>query len=626
MATVENLLPVTQESDGGYETAQVSGWMRYAPAGLIVLPFLPILLLHGRELWARPHYQFFPLVIPGAAALVWKWCGRLGRLEPGNPALSNGIAVLTWAMLAFAVACISPGLGAFAALVALLLTAYTLGGWRLTVAALPAWGLLWLAIPPPRHYDVALIVKLQNLVSRWSSQLLDLIGVYHMMDGNVVDVGGAPLLVDQACSGVYSLITLLIGTLFYALWVRTPPIRAAILLAASIVWVVFGNLVRIVLVVVLTTRWGIDASSGWRHEVLGLVTFVMMLSLVLSTDRLLSFVQSGIHWLWSSAQEVRRRQAELKKSAGKKNMGALDLRRRSGSRSRRAIEVTAETGKAIVPTPLPAEPAGPKPLPVAAMAPDAGRTELPDLRRTWLGSWGFAAAFGVLFIPQLMMPGAHWKDVLLANDVYQTLFKSIDAASLPAQLGPFQFLKFDESDRSKDNSWGEHSKLWIYNSGPSSVSVVSLDYEFVDWHELTECYKAQGWVMVKRAVFTPNDPLAKDGGKPYGPVVAAWFVNLDGRNKYLLFGLYDRKGRPMEPNDTRSLVTELTGRFKSWFRTGDAGGSDAEVLCYQLQTFIDSDRLLDERGMQSALELHATARARVEAAFLKPTSKEGGSK
>ncbi len=632
MATLENVLQVTQRSGAEYESTEVSGWARFVPAGLITLAFLPILILHGHELWARPHYQFFPLVIPGAAALIWKWCGRLGRLEPGSRSLGYGTAMLSWVMLGSGVAFISPGIGALAALVALLSAAYSIGGRRLAVAAFPAWGLLWLAIPPPKHFDVVLIVKLQNLVSRWSSQLLDLIGVYHVMDGNVVDVGGAPLLVDQACSGVYSLITLLIGTLFYALWVRTSPARTAILLGASIVWVVFGNLLRIILVVVLTTRWNIDAASGWRHEALGLITFVLMLVLVLSTDRLLNFAQAGIRMFWQAGQDIVRQQNLSKNSPVKKNMGALDLSLRSGSRLRRSAEGLGREGK----VPLPMAAAAPlealkKPITDAASipktpAPDLGPTQLPDLRHSWVGSWGFAAAFVILFVPQLMMPGAHWKEVLLAKDVYQEVFKDIDGKSLPPQDGPFQFVKFDESDRSKDSSWGEHSKSWFYNAGPASVSVVSLDYEFVDWHELTLCYKAQGWSMIKRTVLTPPNPLPNETGKSYGPIVAAWFANLEGRHKYLLFGLYDRKGRAIEPDDTRSLATDFRLRLRSWIRTGDAGGSEADVLCHQLQTFVDSDKPLSERETQQALELHASARSRIDSLTLKSSTKEGGTK
>ena len=127
--------------------------------------------------------------------------------------------------------------------------------------------------------------------------MLDVLGVLHVMDGNVVKVAGRRLPVDQACSGIYSLLTLLIGTFFYILWVRTSVVRSVLLLISSVFWVIFGNVTRIVLIAVLSTRFNIDLASGWKHEVLGLFMFAVMLGLVLSTDRLLSMFASTWRWL-----------------------------------------------------------------------------------------------------------------------------------------------------------------------------------------------------------------------------------------------------------------------------------------------------------------------------------------
>ena len=103
-------------------------------------------------------------------------------------------------------------------------------------------------------------------------------------------------------------------------------------------------------------------------------------------------------------------------------------------------------------------------------------------------------------------------------------------------------------------------------------------------------------------------------------------MNGEGRRKYLIFGLYDRKGRAIEPNDTRSVLTLFQERFKSWFRNGDVGGSDAEVLCYQLQTSIESEVAINPAGEEAVLNLHAAIRARIESAALNLATKEGGSR
>src|SRR5262249_27523605 len=158
--------------------------------------FAPLLAVHARMLWGRPHYQFFPLVFPGAAALAYRGGRRLGPLPPGPRRRAGLTAAAGWALLALGVLFVSPGLAAVAALGTLLAAADALGGAPLVRAALPAWLFLWPAVPLPRSYDTRLVTALQDLVSRWAGRALDAAGVFHVMEGNVVEVAGRRLLVD----------------------------------------------------------------------------------------------------------------------------------------------------------------------------------------------------------------------------------------------------------------------------------------------------------------------------------------------------------------------------------------------------------------------------------------------
>src|SRR3954447_20642359 len=106
MVTCENPPQAVLEARPGTKSR---GWGDFAPAAVIALAFAPMLALFARDLWARPHYQFFPLVIPGAAALLWRSCRRLGTLEPGAwSTLGWAAAGLAWLLLAVGVAFITP--------------------------------------------------------------------------------------------------------------------------------------------------------------------------------------------------------------------------------------------------------------------------------------------------------------------------------------------------------------------------------------------------------------------------------------------------------------------------------------------------------------------------------------
>ena len=203
MATLSETLEL--EATAAARRGRGDAWTVWLPPAAIALAFGPVLVLFGRDLWSRPHYQLFPLLVPGAVALAWKSCHRLGPLDPGSRQVAWGIAVLAWGLLAVSIALITPWFARSAALTAIAGATYASGGWRLVRAAFPGWAFLWLTIPPPRRFDFQLVYRLQNVVSQWSSRCLDVAGVYHSMSGNVVQVGGQDLQVKLACSGINSL-------------------------------------------------------------------------------------------------------------------------------------------------------------------------------------------------------------------------------------------------------------------------------------------------------------------------------------------------------------------------------------------------------------------------------------
>ena len=96
------------------------------------------------------------------------------------------------------------------------------------------------------------------------------------------------------------------------------------------------------------------------------------------------------------------------------------------------------------------------------------RTVLPLAGRTWLSSWVTAGAFGLLFVPQLMLPGVHWKDVLLSSDYYVKLFATMEKDAMPQKVASFQQVDFHTDKREWDNSWGEHSRIWGYREPAGS--------------------------------------------------------------------------------------------------------------------------------------------------------------
>jgi exosortase len=259
-------------------------------AAALLAALLPLLAQHAVQIWLRPHYRFFPLVLVGAGVLAWlRLCGQPAS-PPGRPWLAGLALAAAWLTLATAVVLNSSWLGAVAALATLAAVAYAVGGLTLWGRLAPSWVLLWLAVPPPLELDRDLILWLQGETTRWSSAVLDLLGVFHLTAGHVVEIDGRRLLVDQACSGVNSLFSVLACTLFLIFLTGRPTLHAAGLLVAAVIWVLLVNVARVAGVALVLFRWDVDLSTGWRHDAFGLLLFVCAVGLIASTDQLLGFL------------------------------------------------------------------------------------------------------------------------------------------------------------------------------------------------------------------------------------------------------------------------------------------------------------------------------------------------
>ena len=564
---------------------QRRGWRAAWPAAVFALSFAPMLFLHGRELWSRPHYQFFPALLPGAVLLARKRCGRLGPLLPGDPWTFALLAIGVWWCLAASVLFVSPWLGAVAALAGLVTAAYALGGWRLVRAFFPAWAFLFLAIPPPRHVDEVFVARLQDLVTRYSSDVLDVLRIDHVMEGNVVEITGRRLLVDQACSGIYSLLTLVAATLFFALWVRMPKLRAVILLASSVFWVVAGNVARIVAVVVLSARFKIDVASGWPHELLGLVGFAGMVAMVVSTNHLLRFNESLARLVRFRVYGTRRKfvRARLKTRLFRPDRVARERTKRRPKRSSRS-------GKGRSPSAQPVRDSGGPVMDQFLHDGDPIRTSLPSLGRTWLGSPLTGLAFGFLLLPQAILPGVSWNDVLTERNLYERAFGALGAGAMPNQVGDVVRIGFRTETREMDSNWGEFSRTWIYR-GESGGVYASLDYTFVEWHDLALCYTGQGWRVTKTRPTTDPDGLT---------TVALDLIHHDGRHGHVLYGLFDRQGASLTPPRLRDTSQILAERLAAW-GLGASASRATSAMTYQLQVFL-------ERGLPVKPEEKQTAR------------------
>jgi exosortase B len=170
----------------------------------------------------------------------------------------------------------------------------------------PALRMLWFPfffmlfmVPLPAEFVAAVTMPMKMAVSWATEHLLFAFGYPIGRSGVILQIGQYQLLVADACAGLQTLLTLEALGLFYLNLMRHPSAFRNIALALFIVPISFSaNVIRVVVLTLITYYFGDAAGQGFLHGFAGMVLFVTALVLILSVD-------SALQWT------IRRRQEEV---------------------------------------------------------------------------------------------------------------------------------------------------------------------------------------------------------------------------------------------------------------------------------------------------------------------------
>ena len=137
--------------------------------------------------------------------------------------------------------------------------------------------ILIVAIPIPAIIFNHITFPLQLMASRIASDILPMLGVPVLQEGNVIQLPVMKLEVAEACSGIRSLMSLFALAIFYGYFLERSTKRRVILALASIPIAVAANAVRIVGTGLCVQYWNPDKAVGFFHEFSGWVMFVISL-------------------------------------------------------------------------------------------------------------------------------------------------------------------------------------------------------------------------------------------------------------------------------------------------------------------------------------------------------------
>ena len=248
---------------------------------------LPFVLLQCRRLWSLEYYQFFPFAFAIFGWLFhtrrlrgfWQWDAAgsilvgldLGLLATGTLLNSPWMVYVGALLLCFAVcrSCLD--------------AEYEMSLGYLILLPL-------ITLRPPLAYDVKVITWLQQVTTRVGSRLLNQLGFLHAREGNVLEFPGRRFLVEEACSGVQSLFTVLFLASLIVCGYRRRWLHRVLILLSAVGFAGLMNVIRICAISVAWAQFGRDLSIGWQHDLVGYLALASAAFLVFSADAFMDFI------------------------------------------------------------------------------------------------------------------------------------------------------------------------------------------------------------------------------------------------------------------------------------------------------------------------------------------------
>lgn len=270
-------LSAAPSSAGTLSAAHVTSGVQALVLGLLLaVAFWPVLSgIYGSWFDERSYMEHGILVAPAAVYMAWAKRDQLAAVIP-RPSIALGVTLLGVAALQALFGEVGQWvfvsrMAFMEALLACILLVY--GARMIRELAYPLCTLL-LMIAPPNFVFENLTLRLQMLASQLGAAALEALGYSVLREGNILEMVGIKLSVEEACSGIRSLVAIVFMCVLYNyFFVEKKSMRVWILLCAIPI-AILGNAGRIV-ATGIAGQYNHAWASGATHEAFGYVTITI---------------------------------------------------------------------------------------------------------------------------------------------------------------------------------------------------------------------------------------------------------------------------------------------------------------------------------------------------------------
>jgi len=241
----------------------------------VLLIYVPSFLWMWDRWFARDSYYSHGILIPFVTAfLIWQKRDVLKKIKPetspwGLRLFFLGIAIHLLSAL-FRVY-FSSGFSMIIVLLGLTLHFY---GAKVLKEILFPISFLAFMIPLPMVVITNLSFRLKIFAAQISVVALNDMRLYCVQHGSAIVLRHAYVIVEDVCSGLRSLITLMALGSIFAYWMKSSILKKIILFLSTIPIAVITNVGRIIFLAFVSEIWGTQCAMGPIHEASGIIIFL----------------------------------------------------------------------------------------------------------------------------------------------------------------------------------------------------------------------------------------------------------------------------------------------------------------------------------------------------------------
>jgi exosortase B len=262
--------------------------------GLLAM-YVPTYQKLADSVWSQEGQGHGPIMLALVFWLAWHRKEAFAAVEP-RPQLTSAcvLFVLGWVLYVFGRSQDFPEFesGSQIFILSALILFYR-GAAALKVMWFPLFFLLFV-IPFPNFLVMAVTGPLKAAVSMVADNILYMMGYPVARSGVTLTVGPYRLLVADACAGINSIFALEAVGVFYMSLMNYASKARSLLLAIFIIPISFvSNVIRVLVLALVTYHFGDEVGQGFIHEFAGVMLFVVASILTILLDGILGLFMSS---------------------------------------------------------------------------------------------------------------------------------------------------------------------------------------------------------------------------------------------------------------------------------------------------------------------------------------------